>query len=145
MKSTRTILSAAVVAAAVVGVTLLQTRGESTGPTGAVTKPRAGYPLLELDFGVRADAEARALSQAQTLYNRGKVTSAGRVFARYRSLEAQIGSAFAAWKQGGGLDALKRLVASHPASPLAELHLGLAYYWAGRNADAVAAWQRAAR
>ncbi len=146
---TRVVASVAVVAAAVVaavvGVTLLQTRGESTVPAGAVTKPRAGYPLLELDFGVRADAEARALSRAQTLYNQGKVASAAPVFARYRSLQAQIASAFAAWKQGGGLDALKRLVASHPTSPLAELHLGLAYYWAGRNADAVAAWQRTAK
>jgi Flp pilus assembly protein TadD len=137
--------AAAAVAAAVVGVTLLQTRGESTVPAGAVTKPRAGYPALELDFGVRSDAEARALARAQTLYNQGKVAAAAPVFARYRSLEAQIGSAFAAWTQGGGLDALKRLVASHPESPLAELHLGFAYYWAGRNADAVAAWQRTAQ
>jgi tetratricopeptide (TPR) repeat protein len=136
--------AAAALAAAVVGVTLLQTRGESTVPAGAVTKPRAGYPLLELDFGVRADAEARALARAQALFNQGKVDAAAPIFARYRSLEAQIGSAFAAWKQGGGLDALKRLVASHPSSPLAELHLGLAYYWAGRNADAISAWQRTA-
>jgi tetratricopeptide (TPR) repeat protein len=137
--------AAAAVAAAVVGVTLLQTRGESTVSPGAVTKPRPGYPALELDFGVRADAEARALARAQTLYDEGKVATAAPIFARYHSLEAQVGSAFAAWKQGGGLDVLKRLVASHPKSPLAELHLGFAYYWAGRNADAVAAWQRTAQ
>jgi Flp pilus assembly protein TadD len=137
--------AAAAAVAAVVGITLLQTRGESTVPAGAVTKPRAGYPLLQLDFGVRGDAQARALARAQTLYNQGKVARAAPVFARYRSLEARIGAAFAAWKQGGGLDAVKRLVASHPRSPLAELHLGYAYFWAGRNADAVAAWQQTAQ
>ncbi|HXR12602.1 MAG TPA: hypothetical protein VN770_09920, partial [Gaiellaceae bacterium] len=36
-------------------------------------------------------------------------------------------------------------VASHPRSALAELHLGLAYYWSGRDADAVASWQLAAK
>jgi len=120
-------VAAAAAAAAVVGVTVLQTRGESTAAPGAVTTPRPGNPLLELDFGVRADAEARSLARAQTLYNAGKPAEAARIFARYRSLDAEIGSAFTAWREGGGLDALKRLVASHPRSALAELHLGLAY------------------
>jgi len=136
-------LAAAATAAAVVGVTLLQTRGESTAPAGAVTEPRAGSPPLELDFGVRADAEARALAHAQAAYNKGKVAQAAAVFGRYHSLAAQIGSAFAAWKAGGGLDTLKRIVSAHPKSALAELHLGWAYYWAGRNADAVSAWEKA--
>ncbi len=138
-------VAAVAAAAAVTGVTLLQTRGERTVPAGAVSAPRAGYPPLELDFGVRADPEARALARAQQLYDRGKVRSAGAVFRRYRSLEARIGSVFAAWRQGNGLDVLQRLVAAHPRSALAELHLGWALYWAGRNADAVAAWTRAAR
>jgi tetratricopeptide (TPR) repeat protein len=138
-------LAAAAASAAIVGVTLIQTRGESTTAAGAVTKPRAGSPPLELDFGVRSDPEARALARAQTLYNNGKIAQAAPFFGRYRSLEAQIGSAFAAWTQGGGLDALKRLVASHPRSALAALHLGWAYYWAGRNADALAAWERTAK
>jgi len=138
-------LAAAAAAAAVVGVTLLQTRGESAVPAGAVTKPRAGLPPLELDFGVLSDKEARALAQAQAAYNKGKVAQAAVVFGRYGSLPAQIGSAFAAWKDGRGLDAVKRIVAAHPKSALAELHLGWAYYWAGRNADAVAAWERTAQ
>lgn len=135
-------LAAAAAVAAVVGVTLLQTCGEATAPAGAVTAPRPGYPRLALDFGVRADAEAQALARAQSLYDQGKVKQAAPIFARYESLPAQIGSAFAAWKQGGGLDAMKRLVAAHSQSALAELHLGYAYYWAGRNADAVAAWEK---
>ena len=137
-------LAAAAAVAAVVGVTLLQTRGESTVPAAAVGRPRTGSPPLQLDFGVRADAAARALAQAQAAYNQGKVAQAAAVFRRYDSLDARIGAAFAAWKQGGGLDALKSIVASHPRSALAELHLGWAYYWAGRNADAVAAWQKTA-
>ncbi len=40
---------------------------------------------------------------------------------------------------------MKQLVAAHPQSSLALLHLGWALYWTGRNADAVAAWQRAAK
>lgn len=136
-------LAAVAAAAATVGATMLQTRGETTRT--AVTKPRAGAPPLLLDFGVRADAEARALDGAQRLYNkRGQKgrSEAAAVFARYRSLEAQIGAAFARWPDGT-LDELKRLVAAHPRSALAELHLGWAFYWAGRTGDAIASWKRA--
>jgi hypothetical protein len=38
---------------------------------------------------------------------------------------------------------VKRIVASHPG-PVAQLHLGYAYAWAGRTADAVSTWQRVA-
>ena len=65
------------------------------------------------------------------------------MFARYDSLEAQIGAAFSSWPKGT-LDDLKHLVASHPRSSLVLLHFGWALYWSGRNADAIAAWQRAA-
>jgi tetratricopeptide (TPR) repeat protein len=137
-------VAAVAVVAAIVGVTLLQTRGESTVPAGAVTRPRPGYPKLELEFGVRGDAQARALAHAENLYNSGKTSAAAPIFARYHSLQAEIGSAFAAWKRGG-LEAVQRLASAHPESPLVQLHLGLADYWAGRNADALAAWQRTAR
>ena len=136
-------LAAAVAVAAVVGITVWQTSGERTTVPGAVVAPRAGYPPLSLELGLRADAQARALDAAQRAYNRGRVAQAARVFARYRSLEAQLGSAFAAWKRTG-LDPVKRLAAGHPASAVAALHLGWADYWAGRNADALAAWQHTA-
>jgi tetratricopeptide (TPR) repeat protein len=137
--------AAALAVAAIVGATLLQSRGNGTS-TGspAVTKARAGVPPLLLDLGLRDDAEARALRRAATLYRTGERTQAGRIFARYHSLPAQIGAAFAAWPDGG-LDTLKHLVASHPRSALAELHLGLAYYQSGRNADAVQAWGQAVK
>jgi tetratricopeptide (TPR) repeat protein len=137
-------LAAAAAAAAVVGVTLLQTRGQSTTVPGAVTTPRPGRPPLDLNFGVAAGAEARALTHAQALYNGNHPAQAAAIFSRYHSLEAQIGSAFAAWKHGG-LATVKSLAAAHPASALVLLHLGLADYQAGRNADAVAAWERTAK
>jgi len=139
-------LAAALAVAAIVGATLLQSRraGDGTAAAGSVTKPRAGAPPLLLDLGVRDDVEARALSRAAALYRSGHRLQAGRIFARYHSLPAQIGAAFAAWPDGG-LDTLKQLVASHPRSALAELHLGWAYYWSGRNADAVRAWGQAVK
>jgi tetratricopeptide (TPR) repeat protein len=137
-------LAALAAAAAVVGVTLLQTRGQTTALPGAVTTPRPGRPPLELEFGVDASTEARALARAQALYNGKHVAEAAAIFRRYHSVEAQIGSAFVAWKQGG-LAAVKSLAAAHPASGVVLLHVGLADYWAGRNADAVAAWQQTAK
>ncbi len=137
-------LAALIAAAAVVGATLLQTRGEQTTVPGAVIKPHAGQPPLALDFGVDTGTEARALTRAQALYNANHAAQAAAVFARYHSLEAQIGSAFAAWKQNG-LSTVQSLAAAHPASGVAQLHLGIADYWAGRNADAVAAWEKTAK
>jgi len=137
-------LAALIAAAAVVGATLLQTRGEHTTVPGAVIKPRAGQPPLALNFGIETSAEARALTRAQALYNGGHVAQAAAIFARHRSLESQIGSAFAAWNKNG-LATMQSLAAAHPASSVALLHLGIADYWAGQNADAVAEWENAAR
>jgi tetratricopeptide (TPR) repeat protein len=138
-------IAAAVAAAAVVGVTLLQTRGEHTTVRGAVTKPQRGRPPLELDFGVDASAEAQALRRAQRLYDGGNPSAAAPIFARYTSLEARLGSAFVAWRGPSSLDAVRKLAAAYPDNPAALLHLGLADYWAGRNADAVVAWEKAAK
>jgi tetratricopeptide (TPR) repeat protein len=137
-------IAAVAAAAALVGATLLQTRGEHTTVPGAVTKPRSGRPPLELAFGVDNGPEARALRRAQQLYDGGKVAAAAPIFARYDSLEARIGSAFVAWSDGG-FETMQGLAAAHPRSGLVLLHLGLAEYWAGRNADAVAAWVKAAK
>lgn len=128
-----TIVAAACVlaAGATVGITLLQTRGESTGTTA-----RKGAPPLDLQV-------SGPLAKAVALYNRGEHSRAGAIFSRYHSLEAGIGSAFSTWPHGS-LDAVKKLVAANPGSAVAELHLGLAYYWSGRAADAAAAWKRAA-
>jgi len=134
-------VAAAVAAGGVVGVTLLQTRGESTTAPGTVTKPRPGIPPLFFDFGVRDDAEARALTHAASLLARKQVAAARAIFARYHSLPAQIGTAFANWPDGG-LDTLERLAGRNPGSALAAFHLGWAQYWSGRVGDAVTTWQR---
>lgn len=139
-------VTAVAAAAAVVGATLLQGRGEHTTVPDAVTSARPGPPLLELEFGVRNDAEARALVQAQALLDQKhpQVAKAAAIFRRYRSLEAQFGLAFASWRGPSSLDAVKKLAAAHPDDPAALLNLGWADYQAGRNADAAAAWRRAA-
>lgn len=121
-------LVAAVAAGGVVGVTLLQTRGESTGTT-----VRKGAPPLELPA-----------SRALTLYRAGKHQAAEALFSRSATLEGEIGAAFSRWPHGT-LDDMKRIVSANPHSALAELHLGLAYYWSGRDTDAAAAWKVAAK
>ena len=133
-------LAAAVAVAAIVGVTFLQTRGDTT-----TLKAQKGLPPLELAFGVESGQQAQTLARAQNLYNRGEVEQAAALFARYRSPAAQIGSAFAAWASGNGVQRLQQLSTRYPNSPLVVLHLGLAYYWAGRTADAVTEWEQAAR
>jgi tetratricopeptide (TPR) repeat protein len=137
-------VAALAAAAAVVGATLLQTRGETTTVPGAVTKARPGRPPLDLAFGVDTSAEARALTRAQVLYNHNRIAKSAAIFRRYHSLEAQIGSAFVVWNQDG-LATVRQLAARHPASGVALLHLGLADYWAGQNADAIAAWEKTAK
>ncbi|MGB2876180.1 MAG: hypothetical protein WBB76_11995 [Gaiellaceae bacterium] len=128
---------AAVVASGVVVIGVLATR--STVPT---TKPRPGRPPLALDLGVRTDAEANALRRAATLYHNGDPKQAARLFDRYRSLEAQVGSAFARWPSNS-VTRLQTLAAEHPGSSLVALHLGLALYWSHRDAEAVTAWRAA--
>lgn len=130
----------ALAVATVVGVTLLQTRGERTREAAA--KPRKGAPPLVLDFGLRDDAEARALSAAAGLYTRGRRGQAGRIFAQYDSLPAQVGQAFSRWPDHS-LDRVRALAVARPSSGLVLLHLGLAQLWTGRAAEAVSTWRRA--
>ena len=135
------VLVAFIAAAAVIGGTLLQTRGEHTTVPGSVTKARAGTPPLFFDFGVRSGREAQELSRASTLLNAKHVAAARTIFERYHSLQAQIGLAFANWP-GDGLATVQTLAAKNPDSPVAQYHLGWALYWSGRVADAAAAWRR---
>jgi tetratricopeptide (TPR) repeat protein len=138
-------LAALVAAGAIVGGTLLQTRGERTTIPGAVIHPRPGRPPLQLEFGVRSDPEAVALARAETLFDRDReVSRAAAIFRRYHSVEAQLGVAFTSWTGPSSLGAVKQLVSAHPGDPAALLNLGWADYQAGRDADAVAAWQKTA-
>jgi tetratricopeptide (TPR) repeat protein len=137
--------AAAVVVAATVTVTWLQSRGETrTAAAAAAGKPRAGRPPLTFDFGVRDDDEAQALARGAQLLSKGERAQALAIFERYHSVDAQIGQAFARWPDNG-LDTLKHLVAAHPRSAAAQLHLGWALLWSGRNADAAAQFERVER
>jgi tetratricopeptide (TPR) repeat protein len=101
--------------------------------------------VLELELGLRRDAEARALAQAQVLLDRdGQAAQAAAIFRRYSSPEARLGLAFAEWAGPGSLGAVKSIAAGAPSSPAALLNLGWANFQAGRNADAVSAWQQTA-
>lgn len=140
-------LCAVAAAGAVVGATLLEVRGQTTTVPDAVTAPRSGPPVLQLEFGLRRDPEARALSQAETLLDHppGEPAQAAAIFGRYHSLDAQLGLLFATWHGPSSLPAVQRLAAAHPHDPAAQLNLGWADYQAGRNAAAAAAWQQVAR
>jgi tetratricopeptide (TPR) repeat protein len=134
------VLLAATIAAGVVVVGVLATRSHVPG----AAKARAGNPPLSLYTGVRTDAEAQALNRAQQLYAQKRFADAARICARYRSLEAEVCSALAAWPSGT-VDRLLELQSEHPQSALVALHLGLALYWTRRDSDAVSAWQAASR
>jgi tetratricopeptide (TPR) repeat protein len=130
---------AALTAAGVVVFAVVATRGHIP----ASAKPRSGHPPLYLSLGDRADREGRELDRAQRLYARKDYSQAAAVFGRYRSLEAQVGSALAAWPSGT-IERLENLQATHSRSALVALHLGLAYYWDRRNEDALTQWRTAA-
>lgn len=135
-----TAASAAVAAAAVVGVVLLQ-----TGPApDATPRPQArpGAPPLTLDLGLRTDPEARALRRAASEYADGKRSQAARVFARYDSVEARVGEAFARWP-AETVDRLNQLAGLHPDRAVVQLNLGVALFWSGLG-GAEEAWRRAA-
>src|SRR5438067_4806938 len=89
--------AALAVAGAVVGVTVVQSPG-STNKAAATPLPK-GAPPLVFDFGLRTDAEARALERATALYAKHRRAVAGRIFSRYSSLEAKLGAAFSSWPE----------------------------------------------
>jgi tetratricopeptide (TPR) repeat protein len=141
----RTILVVTVVAigvgAAVAGIT----SATSSSPAGAAAqgpKMRAGAPPLSLDLGVRVDQEAVDLRNAMQLYDAGKRTQAGALFARHDSLEARIGSSFSRWPDGTVAE-LTQLSGLHPKSAAVQLNLGIAQFWAGES-GAEDAWKSAA-
>jgi tetratricopeptide (TPR) repeat protein len=126
-------LSAA--AGVAIGATLLQS------PSSAATELPEGDPPLLLDLGLRQDPEARDLGRALRLYREGDKEAAGRVFARYRSLDARVGQALAGWPTGT-LPRLEELAAEQPRSGIVRLNLGFALFWSGRREDALAAWRQ---
>jgi tetratricopeptide (TPR) repeat protein len=133
--------AACLAAGGTVALAVITSNDEGGG--GGKPVPLAGAPPLVLDLGVRTDPEARALRRAERLYSRKRRAAAGRIFARYDSLAAQIGTAFATWPDAS-LAKIERLAEERPRNSLVQLHLGYANLWAGRSEEASAAWRRAA-
>jgi tetratricopeptide (TPR) repeat protein len=135
------VVAAAAIAAAgaAIGITL----ATRSAPPPVLVR-QAGVPPLALDLGVRADSEARALAQATQLYDRGRRPEAGAIFARYDSLEAQVGAALAGWPSGS-MARLQALATDNPRSALVRFYLGLAQLWEGRTAEATASFRAARR
>jgi tetratricopeptide (TPR) repeat protein len=129
-------------AVAAAGLTVGVTLATRT-PTPKRSAGQAAAPPLVLDLGVRTDPEAVALRRADDLYNAGKRGPAADIFGRYGSLEAQVGTALAAWP--AGFNSLAALAKEHPRSALAQLNYGLGLYWRGDTAGAKAAWRAARR
>ena len=132
--------SALVAAAVVVGVAL---NGRGDG------RPERKPPVLELSVLVGDDSEAQALRAAERAYDGGRVEAGRAQFETIlrsdpASVEAAVGAAIASWPDGT-LDELRRLAGVHPGSALVHLHLGLALYAAGEQAEATAEWRRAAQ
>jgi tetratricopeptide (TPR) repeat protein len=135
-----TVVAAAVAAALVVGVVAAETDHPAPMPA-ADNAPRPGLPPLAFELGVRDDAEARDLRRAQALYAKGDVGATAELLAPYDSLEARVGRAFTTWPRDT-VDLMNRLAGLHPSSPLVQLELGIALYWA-RLAGAEDAWRAA--
>jgi len=136
----------AVAAVAAAGVTIAATMLTATDETrNASPQPRLrpGAPPIVLDLGVRTDAEARALRRAIALAGKRRRAAAERIFARYGSVEAQVGRAMASWPQGASrLEALAR---DRPRSGAVQLNLGLARFWERDHRGARRAWRAAKR
>ncbi|HEU0304679.1 MAG TPA: tetratricopeptide repeat protein [Gaiellaceae bacterium] len=139
---TRVSLVVAAAAIAAAGVTVAATSLMSTDlPDQPGLAPRDGVPPLVLDLGVRTDPQARALRRAVGLHRRGRLQEARRIFARYGSVEAEVGEALSDWPQG--VERLRELARDRPRSGAAQLALGLAAFWEGDLEAARAAWARA--
>jgi tetratricopeptide (TPR) repeat protein len=128
-------------AAIVIVVVAVVFSGQDSSASPTEAKPRPGRPPLSLALGFRADREARALGRASALYSDGRLARAEAIFARYHSLEARVGAAYATWPKGT-LERLEELANLYPKSALVELHLGLARLWAAQG-DPEAAWRSA--
>jgi tetratricopeptide (TPR) repeat protein len=129
-------------AAAAAGLTVGVTLATRTMPPERKAA-RQGMPPLVLDFGVRTDPEAVALRRAAGLYEKGQPSLAEPIFARYHSVEAEVGSALAGWPDG--FSKLQGLVATFPHRSVVQLNYGLALFWRGDEAGAKAAWRSARR
>jgi len=144
-KRSRVYAVVGIAAAAAVGTVaaVVVISGGGGSPASAANALK-GRPPIELDLGVRDDREAVALRRAAALYAHGQPAKAAAIFDRYHSLDAEVGSALAAWPDAT-IDRLGQLAAGHPHDSFVQLHLGFALYWLGRRSQALSAWRAARR
>jgi tetratricopeptide (TPR) repeat protein len=142
----RVIAVVVALAAVAAAVTVAVAASYAPGDVGAslvdeTPKPRPGRPPLAYRFPLREDTEARALLRGAELLAAGDAGPARELFARYSSLEAKVGRAFASWPDQT-VERLIQLAGLYPRSALVQLHLGLALFWANRG-GAEEAWREA--
>lgn len=138
-------VAAALSAALVVGVTVLQADGGESPEEPSRTAREA--PPLELGLGIRDDALAGELRAAERTFDRGRRGAArarfDEILAEHpASIEAAVGAAVAGWPEGT-VERLEELVEEHPASGVVRLHLGLALFASGEDEAAVREWRAA--
>jgi tetratricopeptide (TPR) repeat protein len=138
---TAVVVLLALASVGVVAIAVLSSGKGSSASTAAEPKPRSGRPPLSISLGFRRDAESRALARAARLYSSGNTQAAKRIFERYDSLEARVGTALASWPDGT-VERLEELANLYPKSALVQLHLGLARLWAAQG-DPASAWRDA--
>jgi hypothetical protein len=134
-------LCAAAAVVAIVGGTVLLSRHESTTPQGAIGPPLRGIPAVELEVGAGTPLGQAARLLSQTPPN---TAAAAAIFRRYSTPEAKLGLAFAEWTGPSSLAGVKAIADANPDNPAMLINLGIADLQAGRNADAVTAWQQTA-
>lgn len=137
-------LCAVAAAAAAIGGALLQGDEGSAAPSSGTRELQR--PPLELDV-LPGEPQAEALLAAEEAYAAGRLDEAAAAFARVAesapgSIEAAVGAAVAAWPDATVTE-LRRIVAEHPDSAVARLHLGLALAASGETEPAQAEWRAA--
>jgi tetratricopeptide (TPR) repeat protein/protocatechuate 3,4-dioxygenase beta subunit len=104
---------------------------------GATLGVRVAYSYLPAAPG----AEAKALRRAAAEYERGRRRRAAEIFARYPSVEAQVGAALSAWPEG--FQRLQEIGRDNEDSGAAQLALGLGQFWRGEAREAGSSWRLA--
>ena len=139
----------ALVALAAAAVTVAGAVRQGGARDEATAEKRREPPPLELGFVLADPDETRALAAAEQAYERGMRAAARERFEAVlrrnpSSIRAAIGLAFAEWPNGT-TEKIREIVARHPRSGVARLHLGLALFAEGERKAAVEQWREAER
>jgi len=129
-----------VAVAAATATVLLTALTSSPEPKKAVVCPHG--PPLDLDLGLRTDAQAAALRRGDARLAAGDRNAARALFSRAGSVDAQVGLAVAAWP-AETIGDLRTLDGEYPRNGTVALNLGSALFCDGQPDAARAQWQQA--